>query len=73
VSPTEFDGTSDALYQEYNARGERHMQYLSDHGCWSDLPLTKVLEDFARHYPGNLFTTRRETSSPRFEDERPLN
>lgn len=72
VSPTEFDGRSDALYQEYNARGELHMSYLADHGCWSDLPLDKVFADFARHYPGAMFDRGVTDGSSRFEDERPL-
>lgn len=72
VSPTEFDGRSDALYQEYNARGELHMSYLADHGCWSDLPLDKVFADFARHYPGAMFAQGMVAESSRFEDERPL-
>ena len=72
VSPTEFDGTSDALYQEYNARGELHMSYLADHGCWSDLPLAKVFDDLTKHYPGALFTQGVAVDVSRFEDERPL-
>lgn len=72
VSPTEFDGYGDALYQEYNARGELHMQYLADHGCWSDLPLDRVFDDFASHYPADMFMSEETQSSARFEDERPL-
>jgi transglutaminase-like putative cysteine protease len=72
VSPTEFDGRSDALYQEYNARGELQMSDLADHGCWSDLPLDKVFADFARHYPGAMFAQGMVAESSRFEDERPL-
>ena len=28
------------------------MQYLADHGTWSDMPLDQVIADFAVHYPG---------------------
>jgi transglutaminase-like putative cysteine protease len=55
VRPTEFDGTADALYQEFDADNRRRMAYLADHGTWSDFPLDKVREDFARHYPRELF------------------
>jgi transglutaminase-like putative cysteine protease len=51
VSPTEFDGRSDALYQEHDALGRRHMQYLADHGVWSDMPLARVVDDFRLRYP----------------------
>ncbi len=54
VQPTEFDGREDALYQEHDAHGRRHMQYLADHGTWSDLPLSQIVSDFQRHYPGIL-------------------
>lgn len=72
VSPTEFDGRGDALYQEYNAQGELHMSYLADHGCWSDLPLDKVFGDFARHYPSAMLGPPAAIDGARFEDERPL-
>ncbi len=52
VVPTDFDGRDDALYQEHDAHGRRHMQYLADHGTWSDLPLAQIKTDFQRHYPG---------------------
>ena len=35
VLPTEFDGRSDAIFQPYDAKQRRHMEYVKDHGCWS--------------------------------------
>ena len=46
VRPTEFDGRSDALYQEFDAHDRRHMEYVKDHGVWSDFPYEKVAADF---------------------------
>lgn len=51
VLPTEFDGVHDAVFQEYDANNRRHMEYLADHGMWSDLPLAKVVDDLRKHYP----------------------
>ncbi len=69
VQPTEFDGTADALYQEYDVHARRHMEYLADHGTWSDLPLDKVRDDLQRHYPKTLTA---DTAAPsRFEDDAP--
>jgi transglutaminase-like putative cysteine protease len=53
VMPTEFDGRSDAILQEFDARGRRHMEYLRHHGAWSDLPFDKVVRDFHEAYPGS--------------------
>ncbi len=66
VRPTEFDGRSDAVFQEYDARDRRHMQYVKDHGVWSDFPFEKVVADFRAFYPARLF----ESGKPgeRFED-----
>lgn len=76
VRPTDFDGVGDALYQEHDARGRLHMQYLADHGTWSDLPLQQVREDMLRHYPGATFSAGADSDSvapgDRFENETPL-
>lgn len=83
VRPTDFDGTSDALYQEFDADNRRRMAYQADHGTWSDLPLDKVRDDFARHYPRELFeegasvvpgheASRSDAGAGRFEDDAPL-
>lgn len=66
VRPTEFDGKSDAIFQEYDSRNRRHMEYIRDHGTWSDFPFDKVMMDYRAYYP----IERLETLDPgeRFED-----
>lgn len=54
VLPTEFDGRSDAIFQPYDARQRRHMEYVKDHGTWSDFPYDKVDADFRAFYPVEL-------------------
>jgi transglutaminase-like putative cysteine protease len=66
VRPTEFDGRGDAVFQEYDARDRRHMEYVKDHGCWSDFPFEKVAADFRAFYPARLFEG--EKPAERFED-----
>jgi hypothetical protein len=51
VLPTEFDGASDAILQEYDAQRNLRMEYLRDHGFWSDLPFGRIKEDFEGYYP----------------------
>ncbi len=51
VRPTEFDGRSDAIFQEFDVQNRRHMEYVNDRGCWSDVP-HKLIEETARaNYP----------------------
>lgn len=64
VRPTEFDGTGDALYQEFDVNDQRHMEYLREHGTWSDLPLEQIKKDFAVHYPGIAERARKTESGP---------
>jgi transglutaminase-like putative cysteine protease len=67
VRPTEFDGRGDALYQAYDRNDRLHMEYLADHGTWSDLPLQKLRDDFARYYPSGLVA---ESDAPADDGER---
>jgi len=70
VLPTDFDGRSDALLQPLDAQGRKHMEYVVDHGFWSDFPYEQVVNDFKAAYPESLF--QQTTERTRFEDERPL-
>lgn len=69
VRPTEFDGTADALYQAHDTQNRLHMEYLADHGTFSDLPLQRVIDDFNRHYPGMVTRSDSVTVTSRFEDD----
>ena len=72
--PTEFDGTSHALFQQFDSKGRQHMEYICDHGIWSDFPYHRVVKDFRDYYPEKFLNlTVRETVHRRFEEERPLN
>jgi transglutaminase-like putative cysteine protease len=66
VVPTEFDGTEDAVFQEFDASNRRHMEYVRDHGMWSDFPYDKVEADFREHYPPSLWGE--SDDGERFED-----
>ena len=79
VLPTEFDGTSHALFQEFDRRGRRHMEYVRDHGVWSDFDFDRVIGDFRDLYPETLFedcaveqARNAARKAARFEDERPV-
>src|SRR5471032_906025 len=66
VLPTEFDGRSDAIFQPYDAHNRRHMEYVKDHGIWSDFPYDKVEADFRAFYPPGTYGE--EDPGEQFED-----
>jgi len=66
VLPTEFDGRSDAIFQPYDAHQRRHMEYVKDHGMWTDFPLDKVAADFRAFYPSSGYG--RDDPGEKFED-----
>jgi transglutaminase-like putative cysteine protease len=69
VHPTEFDGRSDAVFQEFDAMNRRHMEYVNDHGMWSDFPYDRVMADFRAFYPAATYT---DADDERFEDGVPI-
>lgn len=51
VAPLEFDGRQDALLHAYTGSGERHMEYVRDHGLSSELPFDEIMAAYASTYP----------------------
>jgi len=51
VEPLEFDGESDSVFHEFNGEGEKHMEYLAEHGTFEDLPLDFILDSIRKAYP----------------------
>ena len=51
VKPLEFDGIHDSLFHEFDTRGNRHMEYVNDHGTFADLPFDTIYKVFKHHYP----------------------
>lgn len=61
VKPLEFDGRHDSIFHEYDRKGNRHMEYIADHGQFADLPYNQIVEAFKEHHPliyyGNYYTS----------------
>ena len=49
--PLEFDGVNDSLYHPFDRAGQRHMEYVRQHGAFDDMPLARIVADFAATYP----------------------
>ena len=66
VLPTEFDGRSNAIFRPYDAQNRKHMEYVKDHGVWSDFPFERVTADFRAFYPPSTYGE--DAPGERFED-----
>jgi transglutaminase-like putative cysteine protease len=51
VTPLEFDGSEDSIFHEYNALGQKHMEYVRDHGHFADLPFAEIFAVYRKTYP----------------------
>ena len=84
VLPTDFDGEHHALFQPVDALGRDHMEYVTDHGIWSDFPLGRVAGDFRDYYPASMYDAaaraamdaeleaEKQVAAKAFEDEKPI-
>ena len=52
--PLEFDGRADSIYHPFDRAGNRHMEYVRQHGAFDDMPLARIVADFERTYPAWL-------------------
>jgi len=50
--PLEFDGRHDSVFHPLDAAGNQHMEYITDHGTFADIPFADIKASFAKHYPG---------------------
>ena len=50
VKPLEWDGTHDAVFQPFDLEGRRHMEYITDHGSFADVPFDAIINTFATCY-----------------------
>jgi len=51
VSPLEFNGQDDSIFHEFNGDGDKHMEYLKEHGTFEDVPHEFIVTSLAEAYP----------------------
>ncbi len=51
VTPLEFDGKGDSVFQSYNIEGNKFMEYLHDYGIFNDVPRDLFISELKIHYP----------------------
>lgn len=68
VEPLAFDGRHDSMFQQFDRKGNRYMEYVRDRGHFADLPLDDMRAAFEEHYP-SLLSRRAFELTETFEDE----
>lgn len=48
--PLDFDGKDDSIYQAFDLKGNRHMEYISYRGEFADVPIDAIMETFLTKY-----------------------
>ncbi|SMG08376.1 Transglutaminase-like superfamily protein [Marivirga sericea] len=51
VKPLEFDPKGDSIFQEYNEKGAKFMEYLHQYGHFEDIPYEFFMGELIKHYP----------------------
>jgi len=51
VKPLEFNGRRDSVFHPFDVAGNRHMEYIRDHGPFADLPFNMMVRAFQKGYP----------------------
>ena len=51
VKPLEFTGLEDSIFHPFDVNGNRHMEYVRDHGTFDDLPLQRLVDEYRAFYP----------------------
>jgi transglutaminase-like putative cysteine protease len=50
VTPLEFNGRDDALFQPYNLENQKYMEYLEYKGSYADVPVASIVEAWKKTY-----------------------
>ena len=51
VRPLDFDGINDSIFHPLDTKGNRHMEYVADHGSYNDLPWERIIAACIKAYP----------------------
>ncbi len=60
VAPLDFDGVNDSVFQEFDPRGGRFMEYVTDHGSHAGIPYDAMIAAWMTHYPALMARGWRE-------------
>ena len=50
VPPLEFNGREDSLFQPYNLKNQKFMEYIAFHGVYADVPVEQIVAGWGKAY-----------------------
>jgi transglutaminase-like putative cysteine protease len=50
VTPLEFNGRDDSIFQPYNEEKKLFMEYVKDHGTFADIPFDRIIDSWKALY-----------------------
>ena len=50
VTPLEFNGREDSIFQPYNEEKKLFMEYINDHGAYADIPVNQIVDAWEQTY-----------------------
>lgn len=55
IQPLDFDGINNSVLHPYDMNGNKHLEYVYDHGSYDDVPINEIIESFRLHYPNQTY------------------
>jgi hypothetical protein len=50
VPPLEFNGREDSLFQPYNSKNQKFMEYVAFRGVYTDIPVDQIVDAWKEAY-----------------------
>lgn len=76
VTPLEFNGREDSMFQPYNLKNQKFMEYVAFHGVYADVPVEQIVLGWKKTYGEErvnrwikLFEEKEGESLAQFEKE----
>lgn len=51
IKALDFNGREDSIFHPFDTAGQKHMEYVQDHGHRADLPYDELIDTYKAHYP----------------------
>ncbi|MCF6246116.1 MAG: transglutaminase family protein [Desulfobacula sp.] len=61
VKPLDFDGINDSVFHPFDKFGNKHMEYVKDHGTFADLPWDRIISESRELYPAYFEDLKRRS------------